>query len=250
MPKRPLPSTRPAADAVAVLVAMVLPSLGTWLYYVALSDQAQAVQQAVYLACKMVQFGFPLVWVLSMERRRPQWIGPTRRPLIEGTFFGLTVAAAMLLGYQLWLKPAGLFDAVGQLIHEKLAGFGVDTAAEFVLLGAAYSMVHAFLEEYYYRWFLFGRLRRWLPLSAAIAISAVGFTAHHVIVLAVYFGPTSPVTILFSLAVGVGGAIWAWLYHRGGSLWGPWISHLLIDVAIFVVGYDLAGDWLVHSVGG
>lgn len=45
---------------------------------------------------------------------------------------------------------------------------------------------------------------------------------------------------MLTLAVAVGGAFWAWLYHRSGSLLGPWISHMLVDAAIFGVSYQLA----------
>ena len=62
---------------------------------------------------------------------------------------------------------------------------------------------------------------------------------HHILLLAAYFGWFSPATWIFSAAVAVGGAYWAWLYQRSGSLWGPWLSHLVIDAAIFIVGYDL-----------
>ena len=31
----------------------------------------------------------------------------------------------------------------------------------------------------------------------------------------------------------------AWLYRRSGSLVGPWLSHLLVDAGIMVIGYDL-----------
>ena len=46
-------------------------------------------------------------------------------------------------------------------------------------------------------------------------------------------------TWIFSLAIAIGGAFWAWLYHRSGSLVGPWLSHLLIDGAIFWIGYEI-----------
>ena len=59
------------------------------------------------------------------------------------------------------------------------------------------------------------------------------------LILGTYFGWTSPATWLFSLAIAIGGAAWAWLYHRSGSLVGPWLSHLLVDAAIFVIGYHL-----------
>jgi membrane protease YdiL (CAAX protease family) len=63
--------------------------------------------------------------------------------------------------------------------------------------------------------------------------------AHHVLVIGFYFGWTAPETWLFSFAVAIGGAVWAWLYHKSRSLVGPWLSHLLVDAAIFAVGYDL-----------
>jgi len=43
----------------------------------------------------------------------------------------------------------------------------------------------------------------------------------------------------FSLCIAVGGMVWAWLYHRTHTIYSSWISHLVIDAAIMVVGYDL-----------
>ena len=40
--------------------------------------------------------------------------------------------------------------------------------------------------------------------------------------------------------MGLGGAGWCWLYGRSGSLYGPWLCHLVVDVAMMTVGYDLA----------
>jgi hypothetical protein len=42
-----------------------------------------------------------------------------------------------------------------------------------------------------------------------------------------------------SLAVALGGAMWASIYERGGSLLAPWLSHTIIDAALFVIGWDL-----------
>ena len=80
-----------------------------------------------------------------------------------------------------------------------------------------------------------------------IVISSVGFMAHHVILLSVYFGWGSPLTYLFSLAVAVGGAFWAWLFAASRSLLGPWLSHMLVDAAIFLIGYDLVRGLFVAA---
>jgi membrane protease YdiL (CAAX protease family) len=78
-----------------------------------------------------------------------------------------------------------------------------------------------------------------MPLGPAIAISSLGFMAHHVLLLGLFFGWVSPLTYLFSMSVMIGGAFWAWLYNRSGNLVAPWLSHALIDAAIFVVGFEL-----------
>ncbi len=228
------------AELVALLFAMVFPAVLTWTYFIALATAPSGVQQAAYVAGKLIQFGFPVVWVLWVRRERPQLAGPGGG-VTEGLAFGLVVLAAMLAGYHLWLGPLGLLDAAGAEIRTKLAGFAIDTPGRYAALAAFYSLGHSLLEEYYWRWFVFGRLRGLLPAGAAIVLSSLAFTAHHVIVLGHYFGWLSPACWLFSLAVAAGGAYWAWLYQRSGSLWGPWLSHLAVDAAIFAVGYNLAG---------
>ena len=62
---------------------------------------------------------------------------------------------------------------------------------------------------------------------------------HHVIVLREFFEEAPWLAWLLSSAVAIGGVFWAWLYERTGSLFGPWLSHLLIDAGIFWIGYDL-----------
>jgi membrane protease YdiL (CAAX protease family) len=95
------------------------------------------------------------------------------------------------------------------------------------------------LEEYYWRWFVFARLRKLTTLPNAIVISSLGFMAHHVIVLSHYFGGLSFLSCFFSLGVAIGGVVWSWLYARTHSLWGSWLSHALVDAGIFLVGFDL-----------
>lgn len=227
-------------DVVAVLFALGFPSLLTWLYFVWLPEAAPAWRQPAYALGKTIQFGFPLFWVLAIQRRRGVWAKPTVAGLGEGILFGAVVFAAGLGLYDVWLRPGGTLQGAGPAIESKIAGFGVNRLGAYVALGTFYSLVHSLFEEYYWRWFVFGQLRDLIPWPAATMVSSVGFMAHHVILLGVYFGWGSPWTFVFSLGVALGGAYWAWLYHRSRSLLGPWAGHVLIDAAIFVIGYDLA----------
>ena len=47
------------------------------------------------------------------------------------------------------------------------------------------------------------------------------------------------ITVLASLGVFVGGACWSWLYLRYRSVWPCYVSHAIVDVPIFVLGYRL-----------
>jgi len=231
-----------AADWAVLVVALLLPTAVTWLYFVALNGTAAQLQQAAYTIGKTIQFLLPAVWVFLVRRKRPVWAAPPGWSVVLGLAFGLVVGGAMIALYVAVLKPAGLFDSAADAVRQKVRSFGAASPAAFLLLAAFYSAIHSLLEEYYWRWFVFGQLARGCPWGVAVAISSVGFAAHHVLVLGLYFGysgKTAALTWLFTLAIVIGGAFWAWLYRASSSLLGPWLSHALIDAAIFAVGYQL-----------
>lgn len=233
------------ATLYATLFAIVFPSIVTLLYFVVLADQSATVQQASYAILKVVQFAFPAVWVFVVLKRKFKWARPSWTGVSLGIGFGLLVAGAMLALAVGWLEPAGFFDQGGETssprahIRDKIGDLGIDSLGKYLALGIFYAAWHSLLEEYYWRWFVFKQLRAFTTLGKAILVSSLGFMAHHVIVLGTFFGWASPTTYLFSLAVAVGGAIWAWIYERSQSIYGPWLSHLLVDAAIFWVGYVL-----------
>jgi uncharacterized protein len=224
----------------AIVFALVFPTVLTWAYFIALADSDPWLQKGTYGIGKVIQFAFPLAFVLLASKERWRFRGMDSSGLVLAVGFGALVGGAMLGLYHYWLKPAGFFvGPVKEEIMEKLQGFGVTSPAAYTLLAVFYALVHSLLEEYYWRWFVFGRLKNVTPLTAAVAISSVGFAAHHVLVLARYFGWDSPATWLFAVCVAIGGAVWAIVYLRSKSLLGPWFSHLLVDAAIFAIGFDL-----------
>ncbi len=231
------PATRGETGSLAF--AITFPTLLTWVYFVLLAESSTALQRGAYSVGKAIQFGFPIAWALLAERWRPSRPKWTRAGLSVGLFAGLLIAASAMGLYHGWWKPAGLFEASGEVARQKVAGMGIGSASQFAALGLFYSIGHSLLEEYYWRWFVFGRLRRVVRMPTAVAISSVGFMAHHVIVLGFYFGYDNWMTYFLSLSVAIGGVIWSLLYQRSGSLLGPWLSHCLVDAAIFLIGYDL-----------
>lgn len=227
----------------AVAFAMAFPTALTLTYFVLLADQPRWLVQGVYGIGKVVQFAFPAVWVAwaGGGLRRPSW--PGQRGAWAGLGFGLLLLAAAVALYALALRPAGvLASAPAEAVRAKVTSFGADTWPRYLALGAFYSLLHAAAEEYYWRWFVFGELRRSCRLGWAIAASGLAFAAHHLVLLGVYFGWASPWTFALGAAVAAGGAFWAWLYQRSGSLLGPWLGHVMADVAIFTIGWQLVSS--------
>ncbi len=222
-------------------LALAYPSLLTLVYFVWLAGSNSAAQQLAYGVGKSLQFLLPLVWVGLICRQPLGWPRFSKRGLAAGILFGLAVAAAMLVVYFGWLKSSGLLGGAAVHIQERMDKIGIRGGLAFAGLAVFYCLLHSLAEEYYWRWFVFGRLRRVVALPVAIAVSSIGFMAHHVIVVGWYFGWASLWTWALSLSTAVGGAYWAWLYHKSNSIYAPWASHLLIDAGIVVIGYDLIG---------
>ena len=220
----------------AIAFAVWFPTVVTLVYFEILKSYPAGWQQTAYLIGKTIQFGFPVIWIwwflpsdLTIGKPKPNGIA-------VGIAFGCLVAVAMVALYLMWLRHLDQFSGFQTNIQEKIDGMGLDSVWKFAGLGLFYGLCHSFLEEYYWRWFVFRQLKKIVSLKWAIAISSLGFMAHHVVLLAHYFGWTEPLTYLFSLSVAVGGAFWAWMYHRFNSLISPWISHMVVDIAIFAIG--------------
>ena len=227
----------------ALAVAMLFPTFLSWVDFVVLANRGAGpnpAQQLAYATGKAVQFSFPVLCLWLFERRLPRPARPTTRGLGLGLAFGLSVAAGMIGLYFLLLRDAPLFAQMRVELRQKLTEFNLTTPFAFFAFAAFLTLLHSLLEEYYFRWFLFGWLKRQVPLAVAVVLSSLAFMGHHVVVLGVYLpGHVLTGVLPFSLCVGVGGAVWAWLYHRSGSLYAPWLSHAVVDAAMFVIGYDL-----------
>jgi membrane protease YdiL (CAAX protease family) len=223
-----------------VLPALVLPSLTAWFYFVALAGggQLNPWQQVVYVGGKAVQFALPVLF-LALTRRMPWPKEDIFKGVGIGIGFGLLAGCAILCLYFAALRGSPVMATMALKAREKIQELGVDTPLRFFTLAVVLSVGHSLLEEVYWRWFVFGQLKELFPMPAAVVVSSLGFMAHHVIILGVYLPVQFLTVALLSLGVAVGGAFWAWLYARTGSLMGGWLGHLLVDAAIFVVGWDL-----------
>lgn len=238
-------------DIPALVFVLVFPVTMSWIYlFVFGATEQQTAEDNIgmdvaFTTAKTVQFSFPLIYVWCFERDRLRLAWPSLRGVEYGAGFGLAVALLIFVTFFGWFHHSTLFAHTPEKVYELVKKLHATTPVRYAVLTLIFCFGHSLLEEYYWRWFAFGWLRRYVPLAAAIVVSALGFTAHHLLLLTVYFpGNFWLLAVPLSLAVAVGGAVWAWIYQRSGSLYAAWISHMLIDLAIFAAGYAMVAPYL------
>lgn len=235
-------------DWLALTIVCLLPTMMSTIYFIVLHDPhgpENVAARWAFTAGKIFQFTFPLAYVLWFDRDSLRFPILSRNGILPGVGFGLIVGIGMFVLYYLVVRhiPAVARDSPPK-IHEYLVQFKATTPLSYLRMAAFISVPHSLMEEYYWRWFAFGRMRRHLPKGSAITLSSVAFMLHHIVILGVYFpGNFWLLALPFSICVAVGGGVWAWLYERSGSLLGPWLSHLMIDAAILGVGYVMMWDY-------
>ena len=219
-----------------LLMALTFPTALTWVYF----GQGGEMAKTAYSVGKVIQFSLPVLWWAIADRSRFRLAKPSSRGLLPAALFGIAVALGAFALYFGWLKQQPLMESLATQARIKTGAFGITSPLLFLLFALFLSLIHALLEEYYWRAFVFAELRRLTLRSFAVAISSLGFMAHHVIVLAVYFpGRFWTTAAPLCLAVAAGGAVWAVFYDRYRSILPGWLSHAIVDATLMIIGYDL-----------
>lgn len=216
-----------------LLPALVLPTIAALLSNVFFPGTKLG--NGSYLAIKFFLLTWPLVsvgWILRERLKGPFSHRDLGRSLVTSIAVGLGLLAALVIAVKsapiamLLMKQA---SAIAMGIVDK----GV--AMHYVAFALTISIVHAGLEEFFWRWYVFGQMRRIFSKWWAHGLAAMAFAAHHFVILGGLF-PLLP-TIVFGMTVALAGFLWSLLYERYGSLVGPWISHMIIDLGLMWVGW-------------
>ncbi len=215
----------------SLLLLLPAPTLGVLFGMILMPGTA--VGQWVFIFSKGWIFLLPALWFLLIEKGTPHrgktGKGGFKAGLISGLVISLFIVAIYLL-----LGPR-LIDA--ERVKALASEIGLDRRALYIG-GAFYWIgVNSVLEEYVWRWFTVRQCVKLMKPGAAVIVSALGFTLHHIFALQVYFSPT--VTVCCSIGVFIGGAVWSRLFIRYKTIWPGYVSHALVDIAVFGIGYVL-----------
>lgn len=194
-----------------------------------------SVGSSIWMLSKVWLLLFPLVWWLRVDGQRVSGSPLRRGGVGTGLATGAFIAGAILLTY--WLFGDRLVDPVR--LREMAAKNRLADPAVYLGLVAYLSFVNSLAEEYVWRWFVFTKCERVMSRSLAVVVSGFFFMIHHAVALSAQFG--WEVTVLGSVGTFVGGVVWSLCYLRYRSVWPGYLSHILADLAVFAVGWDILG---------
>ena len=189
---------------------------------------------SIFTAMKVWGVIFPLAWTAKhnfQALRLPKFTLPEIKVgLIWGILmFGAIISAYFFIGQQ-------IIDLTA--IRAKATEVGI-TSPRLYLAGCVYwSFINSLIEECTWRGFVVSRCKVLVPNAMAIILAALFFTTHHSIALYGYTHSWS-IVLIGSLGVFIAGIVWAGLYKRYQSVVPGYISHILADLAIAFLGYQL-----------
>lgn len=212
----------------SLLLLVPAPSLGVLAGMIVWPDTPLG--QGIFAFSKLWLFGLPAAWYLLIDKARSSLSRPHKGGFGFGLLSGLLISGVILAAYFLL---GGIFIDKG-MMAERIRAIGLMNPLLY-LGGAAYWIcINSVLEEYVWRWFVVRQCKTLLGPIAAVIASALCFTVHHTVALQTFLPPVA--TVVCSLGVFIGGAVWSWMYVKYESIWPGYLSHAIVDLCIFGIG--------------
>jgi uncharacterized protein len=216
---------------IALLLFVPASSIGVTM---ALFIAPGAIGNAIFTLVKIWIVLLPLLWTWKTNPtalRLPQF---KKQQVLMGVAWGLLMFVTIIAVY--WSIGRNSIDLAA--IRSKAQEVGIINFNVYLAGFFYWSLINSFIEECIWRGFVYSQCAVLMNSLAAIIFSALFFTLHHSIAL---YGYTHNwlIVALGSLGVFLAGVIWSVCYRKSGSIAPGYISHILADVAIGLVGWQL-----------
>ena len=220
-----------SSAAIAILLFVPAFSIGV---VMSLFIAPGIIGNSIFTAMKVWGVIFPLAWTVkynSQALRLPKFIW---QKIGVGLSLGILMFSIIISAY--FLIGQQIIDLTA--IRAKATEVGI-TSPLLYLAGCVYwSFINSLIEECTWRGFVVSRCKVLFPEAIAIILAALFFTTHHSIALYGYTHSWS-IVLLGSSGVFIAGIVWAGVYDHYQSIVPGYISHILADLAIAFVGYQL-----------
>lgn len=146
-----------------------------------------------------------------------------------GFLFGILSFLIILIAYYVLRNIIDL-----QSISQELQSNSKITASSFVFVGLYITLGNSFLEEYFFRGFIFLNLYELKSKKCAYIYSSLLFAIYHIGIFKTWFN-TGLVGLALIGLISIG-FVFNWLDTKSKNFINSWIVHILADSAIIIIG--------------
>ena len=157
---------------------------------------------------------------------------PGKKGILPAAALGAGIYVVILGGYFL-VSP--FFDF--SRIAGALAGNAGVTKENFLYVSLYISFANSFLEEFFFRGFVFTNLKQHTGRKLAYIFSAAAFSLYHVAMMIGWFSPALFLLVMVGLVIG--GMIFNWLNEKLDTIYCSWLTHMFANFAINTIGFML-----------
>ena len=161
-----------------------------------------------------------------------QLLRPKQKGLLPAIALGVGIYVVILGGYFL-VSP--FFD-FSQIAGALTNNAGV-TKENFLYVSLYISFANSFLEEFFFRGFVFTNLKQHSGRKLAYIFSAAAFSLYHVAMMIGWFSPALFLLVMVGLVIG--GMIFNWLNEKLDTIYCSWLTHMFANFAINTIGFML-----------
>ena len=185
-----------------------------------------AIKIALFLLIPLVvtQFDKNIVYLQLLKARK--------KGLLIAIALGIGLYALILGAYYI-VKPYFDFSGIAGALTTNA---GV-TKENFLYVSLYISFANSFLEEFFFRGFVFTNLKNLSGRKLAYFFSATAFSLYHVAMMLGWFSPVLFLLVVVGLAAG--GVIFNWLNEKLNTIYASWLTHMFANFAINTIGFLL-----------
>jgi membrane protease YdiL (CAAX protease family) len=159
-----------------------------------------------------------------------QTVKQAKTGLILGIIF-----FTILLSVYFILRQYIDLDTISQNLRQNLKV----TASNFIFVAAYITFGNSFIEEYFFRGFIFLRLYENGSRKTAYIFSSLLFSLYHIMMFKDWF--TLPIFLLAVTGLAGVGFLFDFMDIKYKNIYNSWISHILADSAIMLIGFRMFG---------
>lgn len=156
------------------------------------------------------------------------------RNIIPGLAVGIVSFIAIIISYFI-LGQFVDFEAISAELTSKLA----ITPTNFIFVGIYITLVNSFIEEFFFRGYIFLNLYTKINSWLAYIFSALLFSAYHMAIFQQWFNPiilTLCLVVLFAIAL-----VFTHINRVEKTIINSWIAHMCANAAIILIGMRMFG---------